>query len=236
MKYKFFSKTLFFPEKKILVIGDLHLGYEEMLLKQGITFPLGQLEQTINEIKEIILEIKKDYKIKKIILLGDLKHHFNFDIEEKFQVRKLVTFLREFVDEKNIILIKGNHDKVELDRMKYQDFWIEDDVAFFHGDKLLDEVLDKRIKTWVIGHIHPSVIIKDKTGIKKEKYKCFFVGKFKRKNLIVVPSFFHFIEGSELNESYKHREGFSIISERKLEIFEKFVAGKDQVYDFGKLI
>jgi uncharacterized protein len=197
MKYKFFSKTLFFPDKKILVIGDLHLGYEEMLLKQGITFPLGQLEQTINEIREIILEIKKSYDIKKIILLGDLKHHFNFEIEEKFQVRKIVNFLKEFVDEKNIILIKGNHDKIELDRMKYHDFWIEEDVAFFHGDKLFDEVLDRKIKTWVIGHVHPSVIIKDKTGIKKEKYKCFIIGKFKRKNLIVIPSFFHFIEGSE---------------------------------------
>jgi len=235
MKYQFFSKTLFFPEKEILVICDLHLGYEEMLLKQGITFPFEQLEQTMSEIEQIVLEIKRNYKIKKIILLGDLKHHFNFEIEEKYQIRKLFTFLKQFVDEENIILINGNHDKIELDKMKYHDFWIEDDVAFFHGDKLFKEVLDKKVKTLVIGHVHPSVVIKDKSGIKKEKYKCFLVGKFKRKNLIIVPSFFHFIEGSELNESYKHKKDFSIISDKKLENFDKFVVGKNRVYKFGKM-
>jgi putative SbcD/Mre11-related phosphoesterase len=233
--YLFFSKTIFFPEQGILAVGDLHLGYEEMLLKEGITFPLGQTEQTINELEKIILKIKKNYSLDKIVFLGDIKHHFNFEVQEKFQVRKLVNFLRNYFDEENIILIKGNHDKIELDRMKYYDFFIEEDIAFFHGDKLFEEVLDKKIKTLVIGHIHPSVVIKDKSNIKKEKYKCFLVGKFRRKKLIIVPSFFGLVEGSELNESYKHKKNFSFISDNKLAGFEKFVVGKDRVYEFGKL-
>lgn len=232
MKYEFVDKGLFFPEKGILAIADLHLGYENMLKQEGIDFPLKQLEQSKKDIEKIILKIGKE-KIKKIIILGDLKHHFNFDVGEKFEVRNFLKFLEKFVSEENIILLKGNHEKIELDRREYKFFHIEGDIAFVHGDQLLLNILDKDVKTIVMGHLHPALNISDKPGIKKEKYKCFLVGKWKKKDVIILPSFFSFREGTDPREDY---EGdYSFIPKKDLLKFEAFVVGEEGVLSFGKL-
>ena len=47
MKYEFISKAVFLPEKEILVIGDLHLGFENMLKKSGILIPETQTNYLI---------------------------------------------------------------------------------------------------------------------------------------------------------------------------------------------
>lgn len=234
--FKLLSKTLFFPKKGILAVGDLHLGYENMLKNQGILIPFNQLEKTKSELEIIIKKINAISKLKKIILLGDIKHHFSFDRGEVYDLRNFIRFLEKFVPKENIILIKGNHDTFTLKDYKLLDYYIEDDLAFMHGDKSFPEIFkDKKIKTIIIGHIHPAVVLRDKTGIKREKYKAFLIGKFKGKKLIVVPSFFPLIDGSEINELYTSGgKRFSIISKTSLKNFEVFIVGKNKVYNFGK--
>ncbi len=235
MKYKIISKTIFFPEKGILAIGDLHLGYEEMLRKQGLAVPFNQLDRTKEELTEIFSKIKKQgYELKKIVLLGDIKHHFNFDVQEKFEVRKFIVFLKKYVREGNIILIKGNHEKFELDKMTYLDYYLEDGLAFTHGDKMYKELLKKDIKVLVMGHVHPAINLKDPEGVKKEKYKCFLIGNFKKKELIIVPSFFPLVIGSEVDEMREGGEFSPIVSKKQMKNFKTFVVGKDRIYEFGK--
>ena len=53
VEYEFISKTLFFPEKGILVIGDLHIGYEAMLRQSGILIPERQIKDLITDLKKI---------------------------------------------------------------------------------------------------------------------------------------------------------------------------------------
>ena len=66
-KYMMIGKCLFFPTGKILVIGDLHLGYSEMLKERGLQFEINQFEEVIEEIKKTINEIHKRKKdIKKL--------------------------------------------------------------------------------------------------------------------------------------------------------------------------
>jgi len=48
-KYVFIGKSLFFPKEKILVIGDLHLGYDALLREKGIEIPLKQFEDVCEE-------------------------------------------------------------------------------------------------------------------------------------------------------------------------------------------
>ena len=232
-KYKFLSKTIYFPEHEILAIGDLHLGYEEMLKAQGLTLPINQLKTTKEDIKQILDKLKKQgHGLKKIILLGDIKHQFNFDIGEKISIREFLKFLSNYVSNQNIILIKGNHDKIEMRDKKYYNFYIKDDIIFTHGDKDFPELWDKEIKTIVMSHMHPSITLKDNSNIKREKYKCFLIGKYKRKQIIIVPSFLPMIEGGEI-ESYK--QNFSIIPKSKLKNFKTFIIGEDKIYEFGKL-
>ena len=170
--YKFISKSLFFPEKGILVIGDLHLGYDYMIQQSGVLIPERQVEEIIQELKDIFQRINQSgRKIKKIIFLGDIKHSFSYEWKEKNFFNKVIEFLEKELDKKDIILIKGNHDTIDYsfsDRL--QDYFIDGDLAFCHGHKLFPEILDKEIKTIVMGHLHPSVILSDSQNIKKEKY------------------------------------------------------------------
>ncbi|VVB82695.1 3',5'-cyclic adenosine monophosphate phosphodiesterase CpdA [uncultured archaeon] len=189
--YLLIGKTLFFPKKGILAIGDLHLGFEYQLQQSGILVPEMQIKEIKEELKKIFEEIeKRKLKLKKIIFIGDLKHSFSYQWREKNYFNDLLKFLREYVKDENIILIKGNHDTIDYsfsDRLK--DYFIEGEIIFSHGHQLFPEILEKKIKTIVMGHLHPSIIISDNQGIKKEKYKCFLVGKFKQKNVIILPSF-----------------------------------------------
>lgn len=228
------SKTLFFPKQKILAVGDLHIGYEQMLRLQGIFLPFNQLKTTKEELNNIIKHVKTKYGLNKIILLGDIKHHFSFEKSEIFELRDFMKFLEKQIPKEKIILIKGNHDTFTLKDHKIQESYVEDSLAFFHGDKIPKNVYENsKIKTCIISHIHPSVNLRDKTGIKREKFKAFFIGKFKRKELIVIPSFLPLIEGSEINE-FHNQKNFSIIDNSKLKKFDVYLVGKQKVYGFGK--
>ena len=232
--FTFISKTIFFPKQGILVIGDLHLGYDSMIKEQGINLLFDQLEETKKELEIIIKRVKAIYTLKKIILLGDIKHHFKFQKQEISDLRNFLKFLEKHINKENIILIKGNHDTFTLKDYALKNFHIENEIAFTHGEQDYLELYNKDIKTVVTSHIHPAVLIKDKINIKREKYKCFLVGKYKKKQFIILPSFFPITEGISL-DNIGGRDAFDqIIPREKLKSFETYVVGKKRVYGFGK--
>ena len=237
MNYEFISKTLFFPEKGILVIGDLHLGYDYMIQQSGVLIPERQVKDIIEELRDIFKKIKESEKeIKKIIFIGDIKHSFSYEWKEKNFFNEVLNFLEKYFDKKDIIFIKGNHDTMDYSFGKMKEYYIEDDIAFVHGDKSFLPVPDNKIKTIVMGHIHPSVIISEKKGVKKEKYKCFLVGKSKGKEVIILPSFLATIEGGTVNNfDEEYEDYFSIVPKKDLMKFLVFVVGEEKVYDFGKV-
>ena len=244
VKYEFIGKCLYFPLEKILCVGDLHLGFERMLHEDGVMFPMDQLEIVKEELRGVFEEISRRSgieagKVSKIVLLGDVKHYFKFDKGEKNDFFKLLDFLRGFVedgDDKNIIIIKGNHDVVEIGS-RFRDYYIDEDlgIGFLHGHKLFSEVLDVGVKVVVMGHLHSSITIKDKQDVKSESYKCFLVGKWRGKVVIGVPSFLPFIEGGRVSD-YKGDDG--IMDPSKLNEFEVFVVNNkldEKALGFGKL-
>lgn len=237
MEYQFISKTLFFPEKGILAVGDLHIGFEYQLQQSGVIVPENQTQEIISELKKIFAKIEKTNRIKKIIFLGDIKHSFSYQWKEKSYFNKILNFLKEKFSDKNIILIKGNHDTIDYSFAdKLKDYHIEDNIAFVHGHKLFPEIFSEKIKTIVMGHIHPSVILSDKPKIKREKFKCFLTGKFKNKNIIIMPSFLSTVEGQTINEySEGYKDDFSIIPKKNLLNFRIHVVGENKVYQFGKI-
>jgi len=233
--YVLFDKTVFFPKQGILAIGDLHIGYEDMLIQAGIAIPRTQIKETIEEIEETIRKIKKQkYSIKKIVFLGDIKHYFGFEKNEFFGFREILGFLKKYFDEKNIIFIRGNHDRFDMAGIKMKDYYLEKDIAFTHGHKSFPELYDRKIKTIVLSHIHPAVMLTDKQGIKKEIFRCFLIGKFKDKEIIIVPHFFNFSEGTDVRELCLMPD-FFMIPVKSLREFEIYVVGKDKIYNFGKI-
>ena len=236
-KFEFIDKSVFFPESGILAIGDLHIGFEHSIKASGIELPEMQVKDTIGSFQKIIDEIKeKGWKLKKIVFLGDLKHYFGYEWKERVYFRKVTDFLEQYVKDKDIILIKGNHDKFDFSGKKMKDYYFNKGIMFFHGHKSFPRIYEDKVNTWVIGHLHPSVLLRDKQNIKREKFKCFLVGKFKKKNVFVLPSFIGIIEGTSINDPFYHDDDFSIIPYKNLKKFSAYVIGEDKkVLDFGKV-
>ncbi len=241
-KYEFIDKTIFFPEIGILAIGDLHIGYEKAMMKSGILMPEIQVKDILEDLEKILNKIKfEGKKVKKIIFLGDIKHFFNYEPSERFNFDKVVVFLEKYVKEKDIILIKGNHDKFDFSGKKMKNYYFKEGVIFLHGHMEFPQTFEKRVKMIVMGHLHPSVIISDKQNIKKEKYRCFLTGKYKGKEIIIAPSFLNITRGLSMNTlTYEERDrlkkGFSIIPYKNLQNFVVHAINDNgEIFDFGKL-
>ena len=239
MTIKFLNKALLIENKKrILVLGDLHLGYEEAMNKVGILIPRFQFQETLKELKEIFREIGK---VDEIVILGDFKHEFGgINKQEWRDVLRVLDFLKKMGGK--VVLIKGNHDSIlgpiaQRKEVKIKDFYVKclgekERICFLHGHKNFLKCLDKNIKILIMGHRHPAVVLQDK--YKKERYKCFLRGKWKKKDVIILPSFFPFIEGSDVVNIGKNR---LFIPERNLKSFSVLIYEEKtgRVYDFGKL-
>jgi hypothetical protein len=234
-KYQFINEALFFPEKGILVFGDLHLGYDYQIQQSGILIPERQIENIKERLGKIINKAKP--KVNKIVFLGDISHSFGFEFEERDEFREIINFLSEKVSKENIILIKGNHDTMDytFDK-KIKPYHIGDGIAFLHGHESFPEIYGKNVNLIVSGHLHPSVILQESPGIKREMYKCFITGKTKGKSFIILPSFLRIAEGTPVND-YKeyYIESFAIIPRKDVLNAEVHVIGKDKIYRFGKV-
>ncbi|MDD5162681.1 MAG: metallophosphoesterase [Candidatus ainarchaeum sp.] len=230
--------ALWIPKEKSLVISDLHLGYEEMLNRQGIMMPRINFSEITEKLEKIFLEIfkkKKQAKIEKIIINGDLKHEFG---EISQQEWKETLDMLEFL-EKNcsqIILVQGNHDKIlgpiakfKKMRISKEGFFLEKSkILVVHGNEIPKTEEFKKSKTIVIGHEHPAISLRE--AAKTETYKCFLKGKFEKKDLIVLPSMSAIAYGTDVLK----QEILSPFLQQNLSEFEAWII-EDKVYYFGKI-
>jgi uncharacterized protein len=242
-KIEFLNNALLVDDS-ILVFGDFHLGLEDRLVAGGI-LPNIQLKETMKNLDDIFQDLFLRAKvIKKIVLLGDLKHDFGQvnEAEWRESVRLLDYFIAK-VGSSNIILIKGNHDNflvgvAKKKEIKLERFWQYNDIVFLHGHEFYLKAT-KDAKILILGHLHPAITISD--NYKKEKFKCFLKGKWKKKTIYIIPSFTNITYGYDLSwleNSYNRNEDkFSFIDSKQLRNFEVIIYNKDEKksYNFGKL-
>jgi uncharacterized protein len=231
-KLEYIGKCLLIKSdgKKILAVGDLHLGYEEYLNRTGIFVSRKMFEEMMAYLERIFDKVGK---VDEIVLLGDVKHDFGSVMKQEWNdVLNLFDYLKDKCS--RIIAIMGNHDKIlepiaRKRDIKVRDFYVSDEFCFLHGDKDFKEIYDDKVRYWVVGHGHPAVKISD--GVKIEKYKCFLVGKFKGKEIVIVPSFIEANEGSDPRENE-----LGLAWDFDLNQFKVFVVSDDfEVLGFGKL-
>ncbi len=228
-------------DNEILVLSDTHIGFEEHVIEKGI-FPNIQLREIISELDEIFLKLKKEkIVLKKIIVDGDLKHEFGGISDSEWRdVLEFLDYLGKHCSE--IILIKGNHDNIlspiaKKKKVRLEDDYIYKDICFMHGNRMYNNTLtNKDIKIIVFAHLHPAITLSDK--YKKEKYKCFLKGIWKKKEIIILPSFSNISFGYDLNSLLdKQDEGFLIVPSKTLKTLDVLIYNRkeDKVYDFGRL-
>lgn len=212
----------------VLVIADVHIGYEEALNKQGVLVPRLQFEEMTKRIN-LIFGMLKPMKIERIVVNGDLKHEFGSISEQEWRnTLKFLDLLAKHCNE--VVLVKGNHDTMLGPIAKKRNVRVVDNimigkVMIAHGNKVPDI---KGCTTIIIGHEHPAVSLK--AGPRVEQFKCFLKGKYKGKNLIVQPSFNAIIEGTDVLKD----KILSPFLQQNLDNFDVFIV-EDKVYGFGKL-
>lgn len=226
---KIIRQALYFSKQKALVFGDTHIGYEEALNKQGILMPRLHLKEILAALDSVFEELGQK-KPELIVLLGDVKHEFGTISRQEWQdTLRLIDYLTA---KAKLVILKGNHDTIlgpiaDKKNVEVRKSLLLGDFLFCHGDKLLDEKSAeyRKAKTIVIGHEHPAISIRD--GVRVEKYKCFLLGKYKRKALVVLPSFNFITEGTDVLQQKLLSPFIKDVS-----CFKVFVAA-DKAYDFG---
>ena len=217
---------LYFKKEKALVMSDFHMGYEEALNKEGILVPRLQYAETMKRLEKLLT----GFEIKTIVINGDLKHEFGTISETEWRhTLKLLDFLSEHC--KKIILIKGNHDTILGPIAKKRGLDIKKNYVIgktmvLHGDKIPHGEKFASMKRLVIGHEHPAVSL-HKDG-RLETYKCFLKGKWKNKEIIVMPSFNLVTEGTNV----LREKVLSPFLKKNLDDFKVFIVSEG-VYGFG---
>lgn len=166
------SPFLYIEALRMLVLADLHLGFEEAVargldyMQQRSSYAVGMFIPRIqlHKIKEYLdLAFNVAHDIRKVLINGDLKHAFDRLLrQERKEIKDLLDYLlRRGVEE--TIIVRGNHDNYLPFVLKdygiepVREYFIEINdkkILFTHGHYELDISGYDLI---IIGHEHPSL-------------------------------------------------------------------------------
>lgn len=154
-----------FKGVRILVITDLHIGWEMALSNKGIHVPT-QTPKLLSKLKALL----STYKPEKLMILGDIKHTVATAEKTEWQdVPEFFNEIRRHVPE--ILVIRGNHDG-NLDPLLPENVKTMpgtgvavNDTGFFHGHQWPSPDL-LGCRTIVMGHVHPVVVFRDPAGFR----------------------------------------------------------------------
>ena len=138
------EKAIFFPDRKILVLADLHFGKASHFRKHGIYVPPFQ------EIK-ILDMLCKTLNPEHLIFLGDLFHSVENESVSMFREWSADQYFRK-------TLVQGNHDILPCELYQTMNLACVPETSI--GELLLLHDQDmKRNEFTICGHVHPAVTI-----------------------------------------------------------------------------
>lgn len=187
--------ALWIKGQSALVISDLHIGFEESLMKQGVLVPRFHYKDIVDRLEQVFSKVKP----KGIVLNGDLKHEFGSASRQEWkETMRLFDYLQRKCEK--IVIVKGNHDSSLGPLANKKGIMIVSElklgnILIAHGDSMPKT---KGAETIIVGHIHPAVTLRENGRV--ERFKCFLKGKYKKSVLIVQPSFHPSVEGSDITK------------------------------------
>lgn len=227
---------LYLVDENMLIVADLHIGYEEALTEEGIYIPPVQA----SEIKETINRMVAETGASKLILLGDIKHEFgDVSRQEWRETSELLSHLAENL-KLEVSVVRGNHDNYLIPILKkmniplYDPYMLHGEILFFHGHKPLPmEGLTEKVKTVIMGHEHPAIALRDELGA-RVKLKAFLEGEYMGKKVIVLPALSPLMPGTEVNVE---RNLLSpLLREASVDDFRVYAVDVEAgIFDFGIL-
>ena len=161
------ERSVWWPERSMLVVSDLHLAKAEHFRPKGLAVPPTVDMQTLSVLTDLMRRLKPDT----LMLLGDLFHSapnrawndFKFWLKDE-----LARGLKE------ALLVRGNHDRAHDNTyqamgMDVVDCWEADGIALTHEP---DDQIPKGISIHLCGHTHPAVRLRG-AGRQSERVPCY---------------------------------------------------------------
>ncbi len=149
-------RAAFWVEEKTLLIADLHWLREEVAQASGCAWPQKSLETDLARLTNVLHQ----FQPRRIIVLGDLIHHFTALKTISSGVKLIEGFRRENPVE--MILILGNHDRGIKSllpsnwRINLENKLQEGPFEFVH------EVIKQNSEKFCFsGHLHPTIRLKN---------------------------------------------------------------------------
>ncbi len=195
-----YSGALFWQERSVLIISDVHLGKISHFRKFGAAVPHKAVAQNFL----IMNEAMEYFKPNVIIFLGDLFHS---------SVNKEWNYFEEWVRtlQIKIILVSGNHDIISP--LKYEDLGVQvvkelvwDNFLLTHHPEEQEELFN------FSGHVHPAIRLHG-IGRQSVRLRCFF----KTKNQMILPAFGEFT-GNFTMEPTPDCEAYALLGDSVLQV------------------
>jgi len=166
------SGAMYWQEKTMLLIADVHLGKVAHFRKHGAAVPVEAGYKNLEKLTEVV----NHYNPKTVCFLGDLFHSkLNSDWDDFVKWVEYTT--------PNIILISGNHDIIPnylFEEIKIQVL----DTLEMDGFLLTHHPVEENEKFNFCGHLHPGIKLQG-VGRQNMRLPCFF----KRKQQLILPAF-----------------------------------------------
>lgn len=201
------QKAIFWEERKMLILSDLHFGKSTHFRKSGIPIPVKVFQKNMDELKVLIDTLNPVL----ICFLGDL-FHSELNIEFDWFLEKMKSYPQIKME-----LVRGNHDILTAAYYKQAGIKVYPIVVkkgpfvFAHDPDQYDNT-----DAYVIsGHIHPGVHLRG-AGRQNLTLSCFYFGE----KQALLPAFGAFT-------------GLAIIRPKKKD--KVFVIGDEKVYAIGEL-
>ena len=183
--------ALFWKEKEMLLVADVHFGKVSHFRKHGSAVPQKAIAQNFKQLDKTIAS----FQPKVICFLGDL---FHSALNKEWNLFEAWV---QYHSALKIVLIVGNHDIISP--LKYKELgvhiikeWIIDSLLFTHHPEEREGHFN------LCGHIHPGILLSG-VGRQKLRLPCFFKSKFQ----LILPAFGTFtgtyiLEPEEEDEVY----------------------------------
>ena len=191
---------VFWVEKSLLLISDVHLGKVSHFRKFGAAVPRKAVHQNFVLLDKVV----SAFEPFQICFLGDL-FHSSWNKEWQLFENWVAKTPAE------IILVSGNHDIIAPERFEQLEIkiypeWVVDNFLLTHHPEERDELFT------FCGHIHPAVKLHG-FGRQKLRLPCFF----KSKHQMILPAFGAFT-GTHALQPTKNDEVFAIVEDAIIKV------------------
>ncbi len=220
----------------MLVVADLHIGYEGALQEQGIYLPITSYPK----MKQAIERMQQATQAQNILIDGDLKHEFGGASRQEWrETLDLLSFLKKKFEE--IRVVRGNHDNYLIPILKkekielYDPHYREDSYLFMHGHKQSSEVYDEDVETVILGHEHPAITFREEFGVKR-KFKAILYRETDLVSIIVLPVLSPLMTGNEMNGIERNKLLSPYLKQAEIQEFIPIIVDQEAgVYKFPRL-